>query len=174
MKRFLSMPCFLVIVLIANVVFAQEDSTTWKISERMIPPPSGASEQLYQSIASTPRPNRETVLAIPENAEQWKAVQQKRDAVAAGNAIKLAEALSIKVTEKQMAGVAVRLIEPAEVDNSFSNALFIHIHGGAYIFNAGAAGAIEAILIAHRLKIPVLQWGCIIMMSQSETLPGHV
>ena len=143
-------------VLVVNQIFAQENPVAWEISNRIIPPPSGASENLFQSIATTPQPNREVVLAIPENAEQWKAFQQKRDAVAAGNAIKLANALSVKMTEKQMAGVTVRLIEPAEVDKSFSNALFFHIHGGAYIMNAGAAGTIEAILIAHRIKIPVL------------------
>lgn len=146
----------LITITASQIIFAQEDSESWEISNRIIPPPTCASEKLYQSIASTPQPDREAVQVIPENPEQWKVFQQQRDAVAANKATQLAEAISIKVTEKQMAGVTVRLIEPAELDKSFSNALFIHIHGGAYILNAGEAGIIEAILIVHRIKIPVL------------------
>ncbi len=137
-------------------LFAQEESVSWEISNRIIPPPKGASEQLYHSIALTPQPDKDAVLAIPDNAEQWKVFQQQRDVVAANKAAQLAKALLIKVTEKQMAGVTVRLIESAELDKSFSNTIFIHLHGGAYILNAGEAGIIEAILIAHRVMIPVL------------------
>jgi len=156
MKLQFLLTAVLITIITSQFLFAQEESSTWNIRNRMIPPPSGASEQLYRSIASTPQPNRDAVMAIPETTEQWKAFQQQRDAAGASKAVQLAKSLSVKITEKQIAGVTVRLIEPAELDKAFSNVLFIHIHGGAYIFNAGEAGITEAILIAHRIKIPVL------------------
>ena len=106
MKLQFLLTAVLITIITSQILFAQEESSTWNIRNRMIPPPSGASEQLYRSIASTPQPNREAVMAIPETTEQWKAFQQQRDVAAANNATKLAEALSIKVTEKQMAGAS--------------------------------------------------------------------
>ena len=42
------------------------------------------------------------------------------------------------------------------IDKAFANSIFIHLHGGAYIFNSGPTSVLEGIFLAHYLQIPVL------------------
>jgi len=52
--------------------------------------------------------------------------------------------------------VVVRYITPNEIAPEYTNAIFVHTHGGGFVFNGGDAGAFEAILIASNLKIPTI------------------
>jgi epsilon-lactone hydrolase len=68
----------------------------------------------------------------------------------------LAERLGVSVTPQSIAGVTVRRVLPARTDPALRDRLFVHVHGGSYVFFGGEAGLIEAILIADRVGIPVL------------------
>ncbi len=131
------------------------DSSTWIIENRSIPSPAGASEILYNSIESTPQPNPDAMMAFPTNINEWKTLQRTRDSVSAQRALGLVNALSVQIEEIEMNGITVRIIHPKEIDKEFSNAIFVHVHGGAYVFNSSIAGTAEAIILAHLLKIPV-------------------
>jgi len=130
----------------------------WTIHSRTLPAPAAASDVLREAIANTPQPDvaghiRATTLTTPE---QWA---QLISAVNAGNAEgaeALAERWPVTITEDEIAGVTVRTVTPAAIDPANQNRLFVHVHGGAYVVNAGRAGLTEAIVIAHRVKIPVL------------------
>ena len=52
--------------------------------------------------------------------------------------------------------MTVYSVTPANINPANKNRLFVHTHGGAYVVNNGRAGLTEAILIAHRVGIPVL------------------
>jgi acetyl esterase/lipase len=52
--------------------------------------------------------------------------------------------------------VNVYRVRPAEIAAEHKAHLFVHLHGGAYVLNGGEAGTTEAVLIAARLKIPVI------------------
>ena len=133
-----------------------KDTTLWSISNRTVPPPKGASEIFYKSIKSTPKPNPVPVMRAPDNAEAWKVFQKKRDSINALTASNLASNTQVRIEELSMDGVTVRQVIPIEVDEVFAKTLFIHLHGGAYTFNTGMAGLIEAIILADRLQIRVL------------------
>ena len=135
-----------------------EEPGVWTLNKRTLPPPSGASEVFYKSVESTtqPDPVRSRNAEIPQNAATWKAFQNSRDSAAAQNTLKLIEALQVKVEEKEISGVLTRMVTPRVVDNAFNNAIFIHLHGGAYTMNAGLASISEAILIANWVQIPVI------------------
>lgn len=47
-------------------------------------------------------------------------------------------------------------VTAAKADPSLADKLFVHTHGGAFVFNRGWAGLREAILIAQQVGIPVL------------------
>ncbi len=130
-------------------------STTWIIENRSIPSPEGVSEIIFNSIESTPQPNPDVMLAIPTNINEWKTLQQKIDSVSEQRALGLVNALSVQIEEIEMNGVTVRIIHPEEIDIEFSKAIFVHVHGGAYVFNNSTAGTAEAIILANQLKIPV-------------------
>ena len=133
-----------------------KDTTLWSITNRTIPPPKGASEIFYKSIKSTSKPDPVLVMSTPDNAEAWKVFQKNRDSVNALTALDLARNIQVNIEELSMNGVTVRQVIPIEVDEVFAKTLFIHLHGGAYTFNTGMAGLIEAIVLADRLQIRVL------------------
>ena len=79
-----------------------------------------------------------------------------RDKAAAERTKGVAKELSIKVLESKIAGVPVFEVTPRRVDRVLADKLFVHTHGGAFVFNRGWAGVAEAMLIAHSVGIPVL------------------
>jgi acetyl esterase/lipase len=68
----------------------------------------------------------------------------------------LTERLSVTIKKSEIAGVTVRTVTPVHIDPANESRLFVHVHGGAYVLNAGRAGLGEAIVIAHWAKIPVV------------------
>jgi acetyl esterase/lipase len=101
-------------------------------------------------------PTYESLQNYPQTTEEWKAFIEAKDKVAAENALKLADTLSITVEKKEINGTIVRYVTPAVVADKYANSYFIHIHGGAYILNGGDASISEALFFAHRLQIPVI------------------
>ena len=134
------------------------ESGVWIIEKQTLPPPSGASEEFYNAIKATPQPDpvRSRNAEIPQGAAAWKAFQNSQDSASAQNAMRVIEALQVTVEEKEMSGVLTRMVTPQVIDDSFSNAIFIHLHGGAYTMSAGLAGIYEAIFIANFVQIPVI------------------
>lgn len=130
---------------------------TWRIPPRLLPPPAGASRELQAIIRESKQPTIAEVLAmVPKSREGWKKLQAALDAQPAANAPKLAKALGVTITPDTIAGVKVFRLTPAKVDPAHRNHLFVHVHGGAYVLNAGLAGQTEAIMIAAKAGIPVI------------------
>ncbi len=130
----------------------------WTIDTRTLPAPAAASDVLREAIANTPQPDvaghiRATTLTTPE---EWAQSISARNAGNAQIAEALAERWPVTITEDEIAGVIVRTVTPAAIDPANQNRLFVHVHGGAYVLNAGRAGLTEAIVIAHWAKIPVV------------------
>jgi len=170
MKPFVQITSFALTILFASCQQApkaepSEDQTSttsesgvWIIEKRELPPPSGASEAFYNAIRATPQPDpvRSRNAEIPQGAAAWKAFQKSSDSATAQNAMNLIEAMQVTVEEKELSGVLTRLVTPQVIDDAFGNAIFIHLHGGAYTMNAGLASIIEAIFIANFVQIPVI------------------
>jgi len=133
---------------------AQESS--WEIGPRKLPPSSGVSEIFHKSLASTPTPDIAPALIVPKTDADWIAFAQERDAKNAAAARALAEALKVEVREDKIGGVDVFRITPPEIDEAHQKHLFVYIHGGAWFLNGGLAGTLEPVVIAARLKMPVV------------------
>jgi len=132
------------------------DSTFLRVGEKYIPAPMGASEELRKSIISMLPPTKQELEVFPQNNEEWKALQFSRDSVTSIVVNNLVAAFSVKMETMEINGVIIRYITPIEIDPVYSKSIFVHTHGGAYVFNGGDAGAFEAILIAANLKIPII------------------
>jgi monoterpene epsilon-lactone hydrolase len=136
---------------------AVADEGVWIVGPRKIPPPLGASAELRQSIAATSQPDVKAVSDIsPATASDWTKIAGPRDKTAEDANRELAEKWSVQVVAKTVAGVPVFEVTPAKLDPTLADKLFVHTHGGAFVFNRGWAGLREAILIAHHVGIPVL------------------
>jgi acetyl esterase/lipase len=130
--------------------------TVWRIGPRILPPPTGGSAELRDAIASIPQPDPATMKIEPQSEEEWLAVIAQLDAgkVEANQALR--EQLSVSVTQEEIEGINVYHLTPAEVDPRHEDHLFVYLHGGAFVLNAGEAGLAESIIIAHRLKMRLL------------------
>ncbi len=133
-----------------------EVTEPWTVGPRTLPVPAGASDALKTALAGTPQPNVEKFRQISPTAERWVEMTAQVDAGGAQATRSLAEGWSATITEGEIAGVVVRTVTPAEVDPANKRRLFVHLHGGAYVFGAGLAGAYEAVVIAHHAKMPAL------------------
>ena len=133
---------------------AQEN--TWQIGPRTLPPPAGASDELRDSIANTPQPDPATFQIKPQSEAEWTAVIAQLDAGKVEAVHALREQLSVSVEGDEIEGINVYHVAPAEIDPRHADHLFVYVHGGAFVLNAGEAGLSEPILIAHRAKMRVL------------------
>ena len=134
----------------------QAQENTWQIGPRTLPPPAGASEAMRASIAETPQPDPASMQIEPQTEAEWFAVIAQFDAGKVDNVHALSELLSVSIEQKQIEGINVYYVTPAEVDPRHADHLFVYVHGGAFVLNAGRAGLAEPIIIAHRSKIRVL------------------
>ena len=92
----------------------------------------------------------------PQSEAEWHALIAKLDAGKAETNLAFADQLSVSVAQDEIEGINVYHLAPAEVDPRHENHLFIYLHGGAFVLNAGEAGLAESIIIAHQLKMRVL------------------
>ncbi len=142
--------------LVSTTALAQDSD--WTIGSRTLPAPAAASDALREAIVNSPQPDlaahiRKTTFTT---REEWVQFTRAANAGSTQRAQALAERWPVTTTEDEIAGVTVRTVTPAAIHPANKNRLFLHVHGGAYVLNAGRAGLSEAILIAHRAKIPVL------------------
>jgi acetyl esterase/lipase len=112
------------------------------------PPPAGASVEIQQAIQAAGPVNVAALkLMRPQTDSQWTLLQQ---GVATKIPIPFEEAalqLDVAVERDLVAGVPVHWLTPKKERNSPGKALFVYIHGGAYVFMGGDDGAREAAII---------------------------
>ncbi len=151
--------CIAIAILLSSLfTSAHAQGKAWTLASRTLPAPAAASDPLRAAIASTPQPNvaeyiRNTTFTTKE---EWVQAIAARDVANSQTAEALAKRWAVTITETEIAGVNVRTVTAAHIDPANENRLFVHLHGGAYVLGAGSAGLPEAILIAHRIEIPVV------------------
>jgi monoterpene epsilon-lactone hydrolase len=144
--------CGLAILALPLLAFAQEAYPQLKVPAREVPVPSTVSPEMQKLIA-TPVP---PPTPMPTTAQGWKELQQEANADEEKTARALAELLGSKVEATEVAGVKCYRVTPKVVAPRKENDLIVHVHGGAFVFNAGLAGTLEAILLADACKTRVL------------------
>ncbi len=134
------------------LVAAQEANPVLSVPAKKIPVPTTVSPQLGKVMAKPiPPPTR-----MPKTAEGWRLLQRETDAAAEKEAHRVLDPLGVQVEATKVAGVSCYRLTPKEIAPGNENRLIVHVHGGAYVFNAGYAGAGEGILLAYATKTPVL------------------
>jgi len=129
----------------------------WEIGPRSLPASVDVSAVIRESLLKTPTPDVAAAKGIVlKTDEEWEAWAEEGNVPSAAAAHSLAEALSVTIQEDKIAGVNIHRVTPSEIDENHQKHLFVYIHGGAWVRNAGKAGTIEAVIIAARLKIPVV------------------
>jgi epsilon-lactone hydrolase len=136
---------------------ALAEDHVWQIGPRTLPPPANASPELRAILAAQPTPDLRLMhMKPPTELFVWKALIALRDAEAAKNARKIESELNVAVREDHIGGATVYWVDPPKVAPGHEGHLFVHVHGGAWLFNGGFGSTVEAALIAGKTGIPVV------------------
>ncbi len=129
----------------------------WRVPARALPLPRAASEALRRTLAAGAPPDVAAARrGAPATDAEWRKAAASRAGERAARTRALAARLRVSIESDRVAGVPVWWLRPAKVAPAQSGHLFVHLHGGAYVFNGGLGGAVEGVLIAARARIPVL------------------
>ncbi len=133
------------------------DTTIWTISEKKLPLPSCASEEIQKTLAGLNQPNVESRRKFASKTkEEWKEWVEYIRVSGEYGVKKRAEKYSVTIKKEMIDGVNVYYITPLSLANKNTKQLFVYLHGGAYIFGGGMSALNEAMLIASRAQIPVI------------------
>ena len=153
MKEIILKQLVLALLLAGQAAFAAD---IWLISAHEVPLPAAASEELRKAIAATPVPDRSSHLKFPTSDAQWRQTQESDSKNATAGLDQIASVYSVAIERGRIDGVAVAWLGPGKIAPMNANRLFIHLHGGAYVYGSGDAAFREGVTIAGRLGIPVL------------------
>ncbi len=143
------------IFLIAIPAAARDEA--WTIGPRVLPPPAHASDALRKVIGSEPTPNLSGAKKnVPSTDAEWKELAAARDTKNAKLAEDVARKLGVSIQEDTIAGVHIYRVTPPNIAPEHKDHLFVHIHGGGWIFNGGKASFGEGMMIAAKTGIPVI------------------
>lgn len=131
--------------LLCNMALAQDEA--WELEAKRLGPPAAASDQLRNSIANSPQPNVSASSQAPQTEEQWRAIIGMR-ANAAPKLEDLEQQFNVSIETDTVEDVQIFIVTPDELDSSKAGQIFLHLHGGAYVFNGGTAAVTEAIQVA--------------------------
>jgi len=103
---------------------------------------------LQRAIAQPVGPQERYWSTAPKSVDEWRELQAKTAEPAVEGVRGLLERYPVKIENRTMAGVNVFVITPETIPEQSRNRIFVHVHGGAYVFYGGQAGIGEAILMA--------------------------
>lgn len=141
---------FFAVLSVAVMAEAQDDPL--KVPAKEVPLPKTVSAQLARFIAA-PVPAPESV---PKTADEWRALQKTADAEATKISLAASAFIGTKIEPTKVADVPCFWITPKEIAAENKDRLIVHVHGGAFVFNAGIAGTGEGTLLADACKTRVL------------------
>ena len=123
---------------------------------KVYPLPAAASSNAQQKIAETSSPNAFLrKFLVPQTDSQWKTAIEKLDSARDFDLDELTQRLNITISNESINGVSVHRITPADTSPA-TNALFLYIHGGAYILGGGIQGVVEGALISSLTGIETI------------------
>jgi len=148
----------LTLTAVASLQLIAAEGTSLKLAERELPVSSHASEPIKDIISTLPAPDLEALRNAPalHTPEEWKAFVAEFNRKGIKEGIALAETLNVHYERGEINGVDVYHVTPSEIAPKYKNNLFVHIHGGAWLYGGNESSLRESVRIAHQLKIPVV------------------
>ncbi len=134
-----------VLMLLAPAAMAQTTLAPRDVPAKSIPVPSDVSPQLQAVIAQPLHSGWNTPPTTPQGWQQLAT----SEAVAAGPVVaQMAQRLHVTIKPGTIDGVKLYYVTPDRIPARNAKRLLIHVHGGCYVLNPGAAALPEAVLMA--------------------------
>ena len=157
MKIINSFTCFVLLTALVGglpVGYAAED-TSWSIDSRILPAPVAASDELRNAISNMSTPD----LVQASNEVSREGLIAMIGARNSGQPIDLdalGRATGVSIAADTINGVTVYRVMPERLAPEHANHMFLHVHGGGYVFGGGDASVGEAVQIAAAAGIPAI------------------
>lgn len=143
--------------LIANGTTAQEVPSNivgvTTMAERVIPAPPGLSPEMLEVVKRRQIP---PFIPAPQTLEEWAAFQDFQNAPVADLAVQFAEKFEVTYKATEIAGVSAYIVTPKEINPRWADRVFMHNHGGAWVFGGGLASIRESIWLSSALGVQVV------------------
>jgi monoterpene epsilon-lactone hydrolase len=123
------------------------------LGERTVPAPIGLSQEMLEVVKARQIPPD---IPAPKTTEEWLEFQELFDAPGGELARQGAKHLGATYEVKEIAGVRTYVVTPKKINKRFADRVFIHVHGGAFVFGGGDSAMREAVWAAHGLGVTVV------------------
>ena len=123
------------------------------LGERVIPAPVGISSEMLEVVKDRQIPG---VIPAPKTTEDWLEFQKMFDRPGETLGRQAAEHNGTSYEVKEIAGVRTYLVTPKKINRRFADRVFVHTHGGAWVFGGGDSVLREAVWLAHGLGVKVV------------------
>jgi acetyl esterase/lipase len=123
------------------------------LHERTVPLPYGVSPEMTEIVK---RRKQHAVLPVPATIEAWLDLQKAFDQAGDEAGRQAAERNGVTFEVRETAGVRTYIVTPREIRERFAGHVFIHAHGGAFVFGGGDSVLREAVWAAHGLGVKVV------------------
>ena len=123
------------------------------LGERTIPAPAGLSPEMLEVVMERQIPS---IIPAPKTTEEWLEFQKLFDAPGEELGREGAEHNGVTYEVREIAGVRTYYVTPKEINERFADRVFVHTHGGAWVFGGGDSALREAVWLAHGVGVKVV------------------
>ena len=123
------------------------------LGERTIPAPAGLSPEMLEVVKERKIP---PVMPAPETTEAWLKFQKQFDVTGEELGRQGAEHNGATYEVREIAGVRTYLVTPRKINKRFADRVFVHTHGGAWVFGGGDSVLREAVWLATGVGVKVV------------------
>jgi acetyl esterase/lipase len=160
----LSFPRFLQLVFIcclgANALADEarpDEPLSWIVAERELTLASELSEPVLMALTGVGGPEvAKKTTEFPTTKAAWQAAADMRSASSTVTLDALREQFDVRIQVGEISGIRVHDISPLQRKDGPQDYVFIHLHGGGYLFGGGAMGAGEGAAIASATGLRVI------------------
>lgn len=123
------------------------------LGERTVPVPAGLSPEMIEVVKERQIP---PFIPAPRTTEAWLEFQKLFDAPGEELGRQGAEHNGATYEVKKIAGVRTYVVTPRKINKRFADRVFVHTHGGAWVFGGGDSALREAVWAASGLGVKVV------------------
>ena len=123
------------------------------LGERTIPVPVGTSPEMLEIVKARQIP---AVIPAPATTEDWLELQALFDVAGAELGRAAAAYNEVTYEVQEIAGVRSYIVTPKELNDRWGERVFVHTHGGAWVFGGGDSALREAVWAADGLGVKVI------------------
>lgn len=123
------------------------------LGERKIPAPPGISPEMLEIVKERQIP---PTIPAPETTQGWLALQAAFDKPGEELGRQAAKHNNVAYEIQKIAGVRTYVLTPKTINKRWEGSVFVHTHGGAWVFGGGDSVLREAVWVASGLGVKVI------------------